>query len=29
MKIRRRAIEEHFKHEIEEMYSQGEVASVS
>ena len=29
MKIRRRAIEEHFKHEIEEMYSEGEVASVT
>jgi long-chain acyl-CoA synthetase len=29
MKIRRRAIEEHFKHEIDEMYSEGEVASVS
>jgi len=29
MKIRRRAIEEHFKHEIDEMYAEGEVASVS
>jgi long-chain acyl-CoA synthetase len=29
MKIRRRAIEEHFKREIEEMYSEGEVASVT
>jgi len=29
MKIRRRAIEEHFKREIEEMYSEGEVATVS
>jgi long-chain acyl-CoA synthetase len=29
MKIRRRAIEEHFKREIDEMYAEGEVASVS
>ena len=29
MKIRRRAIEEHFKREIEEMYSEGEVATVT
>jgi long-chain acyl-CoA synthetase len=29
MKIRRRAIEEHFKCEIDEMYAEGEVASVS
>ena len=29
MKIRRRAIEEHFKREIEGMYSEGEVASVT
>jgi long-chain acyl-CoA synthetase len=28
MKIRRRAIEEHFKREIDEMYSEGELASV-
>ena len=29
MKIRRRAIEEHFKREIDEMYAEGEVASVT
>lgn len=29
MKIRRRAIEEHFKHEIEQMYSDAEVTSAT